>query len=289
MIKLGAHMSTSKGFDKVPEDTIKIGGNTFQIFPHSPRMWRASLPEDKVTRIFKSEMKDKGIDPYSCMVHSGYLINLASSNEEVWEKSVALLSIEMKITASLGLKFLNFHPGSHLGDGLQTGIDRIVRGIDIVLSENLDSNVMLLLENVAAKGNHIGSSFEELKSIIDGSSEPSRIGVTYDTCHGFDSGFDIRTVDGTEFLIESIDSTVGYGKLKMIHLNDSKFPLGAGKDRHEVIGKGYIGMDGGFREFLSREEIQQKPWLLETPGGDADHEEEIKYIKELLNSRENSL
>ena len=289
MIKLGAHMSTSKGFDKVPGDTSKIGGNTFQIFPHSPRMWRASLPEDKIARAFKDEMKAKGIDPYSCMVHSGYLINLASSSEEVWDKSVTLLSIEMKITAALGLKYLNFHPGSHLGDGLQTGIDRIVRGIDIVLGENQDNDVMLLLENVAAKGNHIGSSFEELKSIIDGSSGPSRIGITYDTCHGFDSGFDIRTIDGTKFLIESIDSTVGYEKLKMVHLNDSKFPLGAGKDRHEVIGKGYIGMDGGFREFLSCEEIQQKPWLLETPGEDADHAEEIKYIRELLNNRENIL
>lgn len=282
MIKLGAHMSTSKGFDRVPKETVSIGGNAFQIFPHSPRMWRASLPKEEMSNGFKDEMKRESLDPFDSMVHSGYLINIASPNEEVWGKSVTLLSLEMKITASLGLKYLNFHPGSHLGDGLEEGIARILKGIEIVLGENQENDVMLLLENVAAKGNHIGSSFEELKSIIDGAVQPERIGITYDTCHGFDSGFEIRNKEDISRLIDKIDSTVGYEKLKMIHLNDSKFPLGAGKDRHEMIGKGHIGKDDGFREFLSNERIQEKPWLLETPGDDEDHASEIEYIKRLL-------
>lgn len=282
MFKIGAHMSTSRGFDKVPSDTVKIGGNTFQIFPHSPRMWRASLPTETQSESFKSEMVKHSLDFQSCMVHSGYLINLASPNEEVWEKSVELLSIEMKITASLGLKYLNFHPGSHLGEGVQYGIDKILRGIEIVLLENQDNEVQLLLENVAAKGNHIGSRFSELATIIEKSVQPERIGITYDTCHGFDSGYDIRTSDGISRLIDEIDKSVGYGKLKMIHLNDSKYPLGAGKDRHEILGKGYIGSDEGFMEFVSNGRIQEKPWLLETPGDDAEHSEEIKYIVELM-------
>jgi deoxyribonuclease-4 len=282
LIRLGAHMSISKGFDKVPGDTVGIGGNTFQIFPHSPRMWKASLPKSEMSASFISEMKDKSLDPFNCMVHSGYLVNIASPNDEVWEKSVNLLSLEMKITAALGLKYLNFHPGSHLGEGLSEGLERILKGMEIVLGENQDNDVMLLLENVSAKGNHIGSSFEELAAIIDGSVQPERIGITYDTCHGFDSGFDIRDLEGTLKLIDKIDSTVGYEKLKMMHLNDSKYPLGAGKDRHEMIGKGYIGMNGGFKEFLSNEKIQEIPWLLETPGDDADHALEIKYVRELI-------
>ncbi|RLL87656.1 deoxyribonuclease IV [Mesotoga sp. BH458_6_3_2_1] len=282
MIRLGAHMSTSKGFDKVPKDTVAIGGNTFQIFPHSPRMWRASLPKEEMASSFIDEMKEKSLDPFDCMVHSGYLVNIASPNEEVWEKSVNLLSLEMKITAALGLKYLNFHPGSHLGDGLQEGVERILKGLEMVLGENQENDVILLLENVAAKGNHIGSSFDELEMIIEGSAQPERIGITYDTCHGFDSGFEIRTNEGVLKLIDEIDSKVGYEKLMMIHLNDSKFPLGAAKDRHEMIGKGYIGKEDGFRVFLSNERIQEKPWLLETPGDDADHALEIKYIRELL-------
>lgn len=280
-IKIGAHMSSSKGFDTVPANTVKIGGNAFQIFPHSPRTWKATPVGEVMGERFRGEMEKHSLRARDCLVHSGYLVNLASPREEVWEKSVALLSLELKITAALGLKYLNFHPGSHLGEGFQKGADRILKGLETVLSENEASDTTLLLENVAAKGGNIGSRFEELKYIIEKSAQPERLGVTYDTCHGFDSGLDIRTRASVEALIDKIDSTVGYEKLKMIHLNDSKFPLGANKDRHEVIGKGFIGEGGGFRVFLWNEKIREKPWLLETPGDDAQHAVEIQYIKRL--------
>lgn len=280
-IRLGAHMSTSRGYHKVPMDSLRIGANTFQIFPHSPSMWKAKLPDEDLATGFRSKMADARISPEDVLVHSGYLINLASPKEDVREKSVRLLSLEMKIVKSLGIRNLTFHPGSHLGTSLDSGIDRIVEGLDIVISENEDIEVLLLLENVAAKGGHIGSRFEELRRIIDLSSYSRRLFITYDTCHGFDSGYDLSSKEKVEALLHDFDKKIGLQRLRMIHVNDSKFPLGAGKDRHARIGEGYIGREG-FRCFLSNSYVQKVPWILETPGDDKEHAEDIATIKEIL-------
>ena len=274
-------MSTSRGYDKVPVDSLRIGANTFQIFPHSPSMWRAKMPDDDLSTKFRRRMTDAGISPEDVLVHSGYLINLASPKEDVREKSIKLLSLEMKIVNSLGIRNLTFHPGRHLGTGLDSGIDRIVEGLDTVIYENEDTGVLLLLENVAAKGSHIGSRFEELKRIIDLSSYSRRLFITYDTCHGFDSGYDLSSKEMVEALIQDFDRKIGLQRLKMIHVNDSKYPLGAGKDRHARIGEGYIGREG-FRCFLSNSYVQSVPWILETPGDDEEHAEDIATIKEIL-------
>ena len=273
-------MSTSGGIEKVPGNTLKIGGNAFQVFPHSPSMWRANLPEASRSEAFREALAASAITMEEVLVHSGYLINLASPKDEVREKSIGLLSLEMKIVASLGLKYLNFHPGSHLGTGLEAGIARIVRGLDLVLEENQDNGVVLLLENVAPKGGNIGSRFEELEMIISGSNHRDRIMITYDTCHGFDSGYDITSREAVERLLNEVDSTVGVTRLAMIHLNDTKFPLGAGKDRHERIGQGFIGRKG-FEPFLADPYISGIPWLLETPGDDAEHKEDIGIVKKI--------
>ncbi|HHF08371.1 MAG TPA: deoxyribonuclease IV [Kosmotoga arenicorallina] len=281
MLKIGAHMSTSKGYHRVPVETLGIGGNCFQIFPHSPSMWRAKLPEERKIELFKDAMIKTKLCSEDALVHSGYLINLASPKEEVRYKSIELLKLEITITEMLGLKYLNFHPGSHLGTGLETGIDRIARGIDEVLSSIGDTEVVLLLENVAPKGGNIGSRIEELKMIIKRTSYADRIEITYDTCHGFDSGYDIRSREMVEKLLAEIDHWLGLEKLKMIHLNDSKYPLGAAKDRHERIGDGYIGEEG-FAAFLSSDEILKRPLMLETPGGNEEHAQDIKRVKKIL-------
>ncbi|AKI98067.1 deoxyribonuclease IV [Kosmotoga pacifica] len=281
MVKIGAHMSTSKGYHRVPFETLEIGGNTFQIFPHSPSMWKAKLPEEKKVELLKEAMANTGLNPGDVLVHSGYLINLASPKKEVREKSIELLKQEVRIVEMLGLKYLNFHPGSHLGTGLDTGIDRIASGIDEVLSTVENSEIILLLENVAPKGGNIGSTFEELKLIIERTSYSDQIGITYDTCHGFDSGYDICSRNAVEKLLIEIDHWLGLERLKMIHLNDSKYPLGAAKDRHERIGEGYIGYEG-FTAFLSNDEILKRPLLLETPGGNAEHAEDIQRVKKIL-------
>ena len=280
-VKLGAHMPISKGFPVVPEQTVEIGGNAFQIFPHNARQWRAKLPDRSTANKFKRNMKKFSLDYDAAFCHSGYLINLASPKEDIWRKSVDLLIKEVNICASLGIKYLNIHPGNHLGAGIEEGISRIIKGLDEVFKETEKTGVMILLENVAPKGSAIGYNYEQMRRIIEGSAFPQRLDITYDTCHGFDAGYDIRSKDGIEGLLDEIDRNVGLDRLKMIHLNDSKYPLGAAKDRHEGIGLGYIGRDG-FRTFLSNDFIRTVPLILETPGGNEEHAEDIKRVKEIL-------
>ncbi|AIY86129.1 MULTISPECIES: deoxyribonuclease IV [unclassified Thermotoga] len=279
MIKIGAHMPISKGFDRVPQDTVNIGGNSFQIFPHNARSWSAKLPSDEAATKFKREMKKHGIDWENAFCHSGYLINLASPKDDIWQKSVELLKKEVEICRKLGIRYLNIHPGSHLGTGEEEGIDRIVRGLNEVL--NNTEGVVILLENVSQKGGNIGYKLEQLKKIRDLVDQKDRVAITYDTCHGFDSGYDITKKEGVEALLNEIESLFGLERLKMIHLNDSKYPLGAAKDRHERIGSGFIGEEG-FAVFFSFKEIQEVPWILETPGGNEEHAEDIKKVFEII-------
>ena len=279
MILIGAHMPTTNGIDKVPQETVRIGGNAFQVFGHNPRTWRAQIPSQSKVKSFKEQMVKHKFLSSSAFCHSGYLMNLASPKDDMWEKSVQLLITEMRICLSLGIKFLNIHPGSHLNSGETQGISRIAKAIDLALEKV--SEVILLLENVSPKGANIGYKFSQIKDILDNVSEPRRIGITYDTCHGFDAGYDITSVEGVRKLLDEIENNVGLEKLKMIHLNDSKAPLGKALDRHENIGRGFIG-DKGFSVFLSFEEIQKIPWILETPGSNEEHAQDIRHVKEIL-------
>lgn len=281
MIKLGAHMKISKGFKKVPEDTVNIGGNTFQIFTHSPRTWNMKQPSEREVDEFKLNMNKFNIDFEDVLVHSSYLINLASPKDDIWEKSINTMVEEIKATDKLGIFYYNFHPGSHLGMGEEFGIEKIIEALDIIFKELEHTKVTVLLENVAKKGGNIGYSMEQLGAIINASEFKNRLGITFDTCHGFDSNYDIRNKEGVLKLFDDIEKNVGLEKLKMIHLNDSKYDLGAGKDRHEFIGKGYIGTKG-FANFLSFDEVCKLPLLLETPGDDEEHAEDIKVVKEIL-------
>jgi len=274
-------MSTSKGFHKVPLNTIAIDGNTFQIFCHSPRTWKVKDPKEEDVIKFKENMKKNNISFKDVLVHSGYLINLATPNDENWEKSINLMIEELKITAKLGIKYFNVHPGSHLGKGDEFGYDRIAKALDIILEKLNNLDVVILLENVAKKGGNIGWKIEQLGEIIKRSNFQEKLGITYDTCHGFDSYYDIRNKNEVRRLLEEIEKYIGLEKFKMIHLNDSKFPLGAGKDRHEFIGKGEIGIKG-FETFFSFEEIIKLPMHLETPGDDSEHAEDIKVVKSIL-------
>ncbi len=274
-------MPISRGFPAVPKETVEIGGNAFQIFPHNARQWRARLPDRATANQFKRNMKKYSISYEAAFCHSGYLVNLASPKEDVWKRSIDLLEKEIRICAALGIRYLNIHPGSHLGEGEEKGIDLIAKGLDEVFRRTEGLDVMILLENVAPKGSAIGYKYEQMKKIIERTSFPERIGVTYDTCHGFDAGYDIRTPEGVRKLLEEIDEMVGLERLKMIHLNDSKHPLGAAKDRHESIGLGYIGREG-FKNFLSFDEIRRVPWILETPGGNEEHAQDIKRVLEII-------
>ena len=281
MIKIGAHMSTSGGFYKAVRRTIDIGGNTFQIFSHNPRSWKVRNYDQDEFESFKLVMTESGIRFSDVLVHAGYLINLASYKEDMWEKSINLMIQEIKVTAKLGIKHYNVHPGSHLGKGEKYAFDRIAKALDTVLEETQHLEVTVLLENVAKKGNNIGFKIEQLGKIIELSSYKDLLGITYDTCHGFDSYYDITKEEGAERLLDEIDSFVGLKRFKMIHLNDSKYPLGAAKDRHEFIGQGKIGVKG-FENFLSFKEISRLPLILETPGDDSEHEKDINAVKKIF-------
>ncbi len=279
MVKIGAHMPISNGFEKVPEITTDVGGNAFQIFPHSPRVWSAKIPSKKTADQFKIQMNKYGICFDAAFCHSGYLINLASPREDVWKKSVELFILEGKICQVLGIKYLNVHPGSHLGFGVDVGTDNILRALDLFLASIDDVHV--LLENTSPKGGNIGYNFTQMKKILDKVADPSRVFFTYDTCHGFDAGYDITSKDGVTRLLNEIENQVGLWRVKMIHLNDSKAPLGKPMDRHENIGKGTIGI-AGFKCFLSFEETRKIPLILETPQEEDMYRREIALVKSLM-------
>jgi len=277
MIKIGAHMPIGGGFKRVPKETIEIGGNAFQIFPHNPRQWKANLPLSEDALEFKNGIKKYKIEIDSMLCHSGYLINIASPKEEGWKKSLDLLIKEMEICSALGIKYLNIHPGSHLGSGEDEGIKKIVKALNIALDS--EKNTFILLENVTKKGGNIGYKIEQLKLIIDNVKQPERLGITIDTCHAWDAGYDI--VNKLDEFLEKIDKLIGLEKLKFIHLNDSKNELGSNKDRHENIGIGIIGTDG-LKKILTNEIILSKPWILETPGDNEVHKQDIAKVKEIL-------
>ncbi|MGC8637684.1 MAG: deoxyribonuclease IV [Athalassotoga sp.] len=274
---IGAHMTSP--LSTIPQRTIKIGGNTFQIFSHSPRMWKVNVnSNDDERELFKQEMKKYGIENDKVMIHASYLINLASPNEEVLNKSIELMKKELELANLLNIKYVNVHPGSGLGEDEEKSIQRIANSISTIM-KNRPENVELLLELVSPKGGNIGHNFYQLKKIADLSG--CDLYFTYDTCHGFDAGYDITSKDGMKKLMNEIDSTIGRDRLVMCHLNDSMYPLGVHKDRHERIGKGFIGKKG-FETFFSEEFFRTIPMVLETPGDDPEHEEDIRVVKEII-------
>ncbi|MCK5670287.1 deoxyribonuclease IV [Candidatus Bathyarchaeota archaeon] len=261
-MKLGCHVSIAGSVDKAVDRAREIGCNTFQVFTRSPRMWKYREFREEEIHEFKRKRRDAGIGPV--FSHMPYLPNLSSSNPEPYKKSIETLRLELTRCNQLGIAFLVTHLGSHLGKGLDTGIKQIVNAIDTAVS-GLDEYPMLLLENTSGKTNEVGSTFEELGRIID-SVSTDHIGVCLDTCHAFARGYDISTHAGIDSTLRVIDETIGFDRIRLVHLNDSKGELGSRMDRHNHIGVGYIGEDG-FRRFLGSKFVS-RPLILETPVDD---------------------
>ncbi len=274
---IGAHMPIGGGFARVPKETVEIRGNAFQIFPHNPRQWQAKLPSDDDIVHFLRDVKKYNLNPEYFLCHAGYLVNIASPKEDIWEKSVELMEIEAKICNKLGIKYLNIHPGSHLGLGEKEGIERIARALNTVMKK--DKNINILLENVVKKGGNIGYNYHQMREIIQLCEYEERIGLTFDTCHGFDAGYDVTSGEGLDALVKEIENTVGVKRLKFVHLNDTKNTLGSNKDRHENIGVGNIGPK--LDVFLSNPIFASLPLILETPGDNPEHAEDIAKVREI--------
>ncbi|MBD3297322.1 MAG: deoxyribonuclease IV [candidate division Zixibacteria bacterium] len=259
---IGAHMSIAGGVFNAVLHAETAGCRCVQLFVKSSNQWRAKPLTDDDIKQFKEERKRTKIGP--AVAHSSYLINIATPDKALFEKSREALKVELERCNILGVEYLVFHPGAHVGSGVEAGMKRIADGMNWVLDCVAETDCMLLLETTAGAGSHIGSRFEELREIIDKLEQPERVGVCVDTCHIFSAGYDIRTQAAYKKTMKEFNDILGYPLLKALHFNDSKFDLGTHKDRHEHIGKGFIGKDG-FGFFMRDAKLKTVPKLLETP------------------------
>ena len=258
---IGAHVSASGGVENAPLNAKEIGANAFALFTKNQRQWVSAPLTAKSIELFKEYCTNGGFDASYIMPHDSYLINLGNPDEEAIQKSRAAFIDEMQRCEQLGLKMLNFHPGSHLNKiSVEQCLDEIAANINLALSKT--KGVTAVIENTAGQGSNVGNKFEELRYIIDRIDDKSRVGICIDTCHTYSAGYDI--VGDYDGVFGEFDRIVGFEYLKGIHLNDTKKPLGSRVDRHESLGLGLLGMDF-FRRFMKDSRFDNMPIVLETP------------------------
>ncbi len=285
MPKLGAHMSIAGGVDRAIQRGHSIGCETIQIFTKSSNQWRAAPLADEVLERFHANQRETGIGPV--IGHDAYLINLASPKAELWRKSVEAFIVEMERAQRMGLPYLVTHPGSHTGSGEEAGVRRVAQAIDEIHARTSHVETMILLEVTAGQGTGLGSSFEQLAEMIALTRHPERLGVCFDTAHAFAAGYDLRTPEAYEATLEAFDRILGLGRLRVFHLNDSKRDLGSRVDRHEHIGKGFLGLEP-FRLLLNDPRFADRPMILETPKGPdmAEDVENLRVLRSLMEGGE---
>lgn len=273
MIYAGCHLSNSAGNVAMVETARSIGANTFAFFTRNPRGSRAK-PEDPQDCAKAVEMlQESNFGPL--VAHGAYTMNLCTAEESARAFACSVLCDDLRRMAALPGNYYNFHPGSHVGQGTEQGIEYIVQALKKALEP--DYPVTVLLETMAGKGSEIGGRFEELKAIIDGVGS-SRVGVCLDTCHVYDGGYDI--VGDLEGVLQEFDRVIGLDRLKALHLNDSKNPFASHKDRHELIGKGSLGVET-FCAVVNHPVLSRLPMILETPNDLPGYREEIALLRQL--------
>lgn len=274
MLQIGCHLSTSKGYESMGRDALEIGANTFQFFTRNPRGGKAKEidPKDieKLTIILEENKFAK------LLAHAPYTLNPCSDKENVREFAKMVMEDDLQRMEYLPHNYYNFHPGSHVGQGVDIGIQYIIELLNMILKP--EYNTTLLLETMSGKGSEIGATFEELKEIMDGVELNHKLGVCLDTCHVYDGGYDI--VNNLDQVLEEFDQVIGLDKLYAIHLNDSKNPFSSHKDRHEKIGDGSIGLDT-FEKIINHPKLRQLPFYLETPNELEGYAKEIELLKSL--------
>lgn len=261
-LKIGSHISMSgkKMLEQSVLDTVANGANAMMIYTGAPQNTRRKPIEELNLEIGHALLKEHNIALEDVIVHAPYIINLANTvNPSTFEIGVDFLQQEIIRTQAIGAKYIVLHPGAHVGEGVETGLNQIVKGLNLVL--NQDQTVVVALETMAGKGTELGKTFEELKFIIENVDLPEKLAVCMDTCHISDAGYDLNDFDG---VIKHFDQVVGLDKLAVIHLNDSKNPIGAHKDRHENIGYGHIGFDN-LMDVVYHPLLKDTVKILETP------------------------
>jgi len=276
-MKLGLHLSIAGTIDRAVDRAVERGCDTLQMFSRNPRGWRSEKLVFREVEGFRKKLKQSGIWPV--IIHTPYLLNLASPKEDVYRKSVKALGDELRRAAELGVPYVVTHLGSHLGHGKKEGFKRIIASVNNSFSE-VDNEVVLLLENTAGTRNSTGSSFEDIQYIASRIKDRERIGVCLDTAHAFAAGYDLVSRGAVEHTLRRFDETIGLKELKLVHLNDSKGGLGSRLDRHEHIGMGKIG-ERGFRNIL-KSPLGRLPLILETPVDERRSDvENLKVVREL--------
>ncbi len=276
---IGAHVSASGGVENAPINAKKIGATAFALFTKNQRQWVSAPLSEKSINLFRQRCEEFGYTAQQILPHDSYLINLGSPEKEALEKSRTAFIDEMYRCQQLGLDRLNFHPGSHLNKiSEEECLQRIAESINIALDKT--EGVVAVIENTAGQGSNLGRSFYQIKYIIDRVEDKSRVGVCIDTCHAFAAGYDIRTKESFEQTFAEFDEIIGFNYLKGMHLNDAKKDLASRVDRHDSLGKGFLG-NKLFEMIMKDSRFDNIPLILETPNEEI-WAEEIAFLKDMV-------
>ena len=272
MLNIGCHLSTTKGFKNMGKEALSIGANTFQFFTRNPRGGKAKDIDEKDVNALLEIMKENNFA--KILAHAPYTLNGCSADENTRKFATEMMADDLIRMEYLPNNLYNFHPGSHVKQGVDIGINYIAEMLNTVLKPEQTTTV--LLETMAGKGTEIGRSFEEIAQIIEKVDLKDHLGVCLDTCHVYDAGYDI--VNDLDNVLEEFDKIIGLDKLKAIHLNDSKNPFKSHKDRHEKIGEGTLGLEGISR-IINHPKLRHLPFFLETPNELDGYKNEIELLK----------
>jgi deoxyribonuclease-4 len=276
-------MSIAGGLHRAVDRAEQVEATALQLFVKSSRQWESKPLEEEAVRRFRARLADSGLAPFT-MAHASYLINLASPDEALWQRSIRGFCGELERCDRLGIRFLVVHPGSHVGSGERAGLGQIVRALDRALDAG--GKVTVLLETTAGQGSNLGYRFEQLGWILQRARVHERLGVCLDTCHVVAAGYALDSPTTFKNTLAELHRHVGIERLKAVHLNDSKFGLGSRKDRHEHIGRGSVGL-AGFRGLLRDPRTRELPMVLETPKGEdlAEDRRNLATLRELVRLR----
>lgn len=274
MLHIGCHLSSAKGFEAMGKEALKIGADTFQFFTRNPRGGAAKALDTEDASRLQALLETNSFAPL--VAHAPYTLNPCAASEDLRQFAQQTMADDLARLEHLPGNYYNFHPGSHVKQGAEAGIARIAEVLDRVLWPECQTTV--LLETMAGKGTEVGRSYEELRAIIDQVELGDRLGVCLDTCHVYDAGYDI--VNDLDGVLEQFDRVLGIGRLRAIHLNDSKNPFGSHKDRHETIGNGTIGLEA-MERIINHPQLKHLPFCLETPNDLAGYGREITLLRQL--------
>lgn len=270
---IGCHLSSSKGFAAMGRQALELGADTFQFFTRNPRGSRAKDLDEADAAALLALLQERRFAPV--VAHAPYTLNLCGAQENNRAFALETMADDLRRLEHLPGQLYNFHPGSHVGQGTEAGVDLIAQGLNQLLKPDLSTTV--LLETMAGKGSEVGGSFEELRAILDRVEQTDKLGVCLDTCHVWDAGYDIAgNLDG---VLEEFDRLLGLDRLRAVHLNDSKNPLGSHKDRHACIGEGCIGLEALVR-IIRHPVLRDLPFCLETPNDLAGYAREIALLRQ---------